>query len=899
MSTIGQTQLQQHGYQEVVLYWAVKLKSGEWVGDETLRLVQLQGQEKVGDLFQFQLSLRGNTDASGSTLTFDALLGQPITIGIVYPKLGSTPQDFKAALAGSSVPGMVLRSGIVASMAMEQPGSYQLVMRPSLWQLTLTNGYQIYPQLSLRDVIAKVLKQFGITYSMIGITGSSNPALTRVQDWFQAGETALAFIQRIIRKAHIFFYYQHQPWVDEVIFSNSTDYPWALPEQPKLRYTYSHLPAQHEDDVVTHYHYQQHMVSSSVAATQTRQQAAWEADTVANTQSYQGKSDTAEGTLPFYVYKIYQYGCSDQEAQHEADTQQQMINASATEFSGGSQSPALQAGYKFSLADQQGESHTPNPIQPSLAGQTFVITEVSHQVSIDGQYQNTFKATEPQGLITVFSIQETHQGSVLATVVDHGGGGSAVSAGEWKYYAPAVFDLELQQCRDRNSADSVLQAKGVFVQFSVQGTQSEPCWVKLAAHMQNIPEVGATVVVTRANDDSELPEIQSIVQNNGTKVVTPSGWTASTHVGSQYSTQYGDSQSIRFGKLSQVCLSEAIGIVQEAYDSGQYRDSSYSQGASFSYATAEEGKQGLLSRSKSWGCTYSEHYGQKSWSHSEIDSSYSEQLMVDTESHSTIQNKSLSYSTIGETEQHSEILKDTHSYSTVKGLSYSESTLGSVESKSTIKEDNIQDSLIKGDSISTHQVDGLSDSTQTMNQVSSSMTASTQSSTSAIGTTTSANVIGSATQGTVTGVSMTSSAIGLTYSANVVGSSTAVNTTGVSVSETTVGSSVATNITGASVNTSVVGASTNTNVIGSSTDVGVTGTSTRVSVVGESTQVNVTGVSNDVSVVTSSNSVSVKDTIAVVDVVASGVRFQTSPDLVKTEIIGTEISLLSAIKLIM
>ncbi len=100
--------------------------------------------------------------------------------------------------------------------------------------------------------------------------------------------------------------------------------------------------------------------------------------------------------------------------------------------------------------------------------------------------------------------------------------------------------------------------------------------------------------VTRAQDQSELPEIQSIIHANGTKVIQPSGWTANTNVGSAYSTGYGDGQSIRFGLHSQADLNRATGIVGDQYATGKFREASYSQGASYSYATSETGAPGLL-----------------------------------------------------------------------------------------------------------------------------------------------------------------------------------------------------------------------------------------------------------------------------------------------------------------
>ena len=171
---------------------------------------------------------------------------------------------------------------------------------------------------------------------------------------------------------------------------------------------------------------------------------------------------------------------------------------------------------------------------------------------------------------------EQRADEVLAKVVDVGNNGPT----DWRYYEPSNFNLELNRLRDAEATPQDLLAKGVYVEFSSPGSPPGPVWVKLASHMQTVPEIGVTVLVARANDESELPEVQSIVQANGTLVVTPSGWTANTHVGSSYSTSYGDGTSIRFGLKSAFNLDNAVSIVSSAYDSGEYRDTSYSQGAS-------------------------------------------------------------------------------------------------------------------------------------------------------------------------------------------------------------------------------------------------------------------------------------------------------------------------------
>ena len=238
-----------------------------------------------------------------------------------------------------------------------------------------------------------------------------------------------------------------------------------------------------------------------------------------------------------------------------------------------------------------GADTLPAPMQPGLDGQQFVLTEVKHEASADGSYKNDFQAADAAGLITPFSLESTQQGSVLAEVVAYHGGQAPT---DWRYYLPANFDLETSALSD-SLAETTL-AKGVYVRFATADPASAPVWIKLGSSMQTVPEIGVMVVVARAQDESELPEIQNIVHANGNLVVTPSGWTADTRVGNSYSTSYSDSKSIRFGSNSLVDLPTAISTVNGAYGSGLFKDVSYSKGASYSYSTSETAQAGLLNQ---------------------------------------------------------------------------------------------------------------------------------------------------------------------------------------------------------------------------------------------------------------------------------------------------------------
>lgn len=847
-STVGRTAIKPIGKQGesssplLFLHCGIFLAGNQWLSDETLRLLSFEGQESVSEPFDYTLQLRGNTSPNhGRVLNFDAVIGRPVTVGINDPTLHDKPDAaarFVQALRTGGASGLTLYNGLVTSFAMDEPGVYRLGMKPALWKLTLTNRYYIHAQMNVRDVIANLMRAHYIDYSLDAVSGDDNIAVARVQDWLQAGESDYEFLRRMMAKAHIYYYFKHTGNGHTVVFANRPAYPKAFGDRP-LRYTHTtmdELGVQH-NDVVFQYSYQQTLKSTGVNGVFAHQENAFEQDPVATFQTFGSYMPADPGELPFNQYRTYQYGMSSGTVRQYVRNTASCMAASAEQLTGSSTCTALRVGYQFTLSGNMAKGVHPSPVQPSLEGRPFVLSKVQHKASADGGYTNSFEATGAGSMLTAFSVQDTQQGAVLAKVVDIAGQGPT----DWRYYEPSNFDPESSRLRDADATPQDLMAKGVYVQFSSPGSPAQPVWVKLSASMQTVPEIGVTVLVARANDESELPEVQQIVQANGSLVVTPSGWTANTHVGSSYSTSYGDGQSIRFGRTSAYDLDRAIGIVSSTYESGQYRDTSYSQGGSYSYATSENGPDGLLSRSDSFGCNYSTHQGKEVWSKSTI-------------------GQSTSYSTIG----------DTYSEDTVTGTSTRHSTQNIVIGQSSINQQSNVSSV------------GLNDSQDTIG-----MTVSR----SAIGESVGASVTGLATQVSLTGVRKDISVTASSDGTSVTGISESVSVTGSNEMTSLTGTNSQTSLTGSNTGISLTGASSQISLTGSSTDVSIVGSATRMSVTGSSTGLTVTGDSTDISVTGSETRVGVHGSSTSVDLTGGGVSVTIAAARASADIVGVSISI--------
>lgn len=681
----------------------IREASGKRIDDSYFRVQSIQGQEALSQPFEFNVELRADDDqvnSGGEPLTFDSLLNKNIMLGYVLPSaqeeyIATSTKTSVVSSHGDTFPRRYF-CGVVADFSFSSPGQYRLTVKPALWRASLTNRYQLYQGKTIEGVLQEVLDAHGVSYEM----HLDSVAVDREQDWIQTGETDLNFIQRLMHKASIYYYFVHTEAGHKMVIANTPQYKVITngSEAPLvLRYVHSsagELGTQ-EDEHITDYSYKKTFSSSGVHSLLVRSEAVWESDSIAGYSKYEA-AEADIHRLPFREYKIFQYGGSNDEVELEGKKSWQMIQSAATSLSGSSTSSLLSAGHSFTTMNDS-EVHSPGyefdkphnspsvQIRPELEGVSFVVTQVQHKISLSEPYQNSFEATQSNMLITPFSVDNTQQGMILAEVVKDE---TAQNPTGWKYREKTNFYMEPHTSEDRGSSE-IYKEKGVLVRFVTDSmAKQDAVWVKLAQHMQTVPEVGVTVSIGRSSDESELPEIQSVVQTNGSKVIMPSGWQANTNVGSSYSTSFGDSKGIRFGKNSQADLDGAVKIIENKYSTGEFKDVSYSKGASYSYSTSEDGKDGLLSESETYGSTDSKYYGAFTKSYSEIGKS---------ESESTVD------------------------------VSYSKQTIGSQESVTTINGSNKSTTTMNGKTTSktTHNGDIESTSSITANQKSTSTTVGT------------------------------------------------------------------------------------------------------------------------------------------------------------------------------
>lgn len=552
-------------------------------------------------------------------LDFASVLGANATILLGTPE---TDVDVDKGNYPATRP-VVYFNGIISNFALSERGAYQATLKPELFKLSLQNKYRVFSNSTILDVVKAVLDENSINYNKAALE-SNQPKVVcglaqyRKQDWLQAGESDLDFITRLMSKVNLFYYFVHDETSHTMVITDQPYYrsiyhrevnaqgQFAETDQLKPLYlSFTQQASADRDDYIHQFTYQQNLTTSGVTTILAQKESVWESQNTAQVSPIYQQREYQQPSLNMSHMHTVQYGASWEEADKMTTTAINKINAAKHSFSGGSGCPELKAGHKFKVLEtwdmtsQRGFS-TSLPVRPELNDLDFVVTSVSHQAKAEGDYSNQFSAVIASGLPIGVDPHGVAQGSILARVtakpavtsssaslsglddettseVDHTGSAAI-------QLEKSVFTFDSNQFQFQiDETDTPFACTGVYVRFIDQPEDASPVWVKLAEHMQTVPEVGVYVVVSRSSDENEIPEIQQILQAKGNKVIMPKGYTCSTNVGDNYGTSYGDSTSIGFGADITTPLSTAQNIVNTQRATGHYNDVRYGESTSYGY----------------------------------------------------------------------------------------------------------------------------------------------------------------------------------------------------------------------------------------------------------------------------------------------------------------------------
>ena len=696
-------------------------KGGKLTAEPTLRLVKFEGTEAVSQPFSYQLEVHEYARSTAPTkvktfLSSDALaklVGQPVSVGIGVEKncspaiLADLIANEGAKLTETKSDEVAVFNGIITQVGISKVGVYHLTMQPSLYRLTLVNNYRIFKQKQLWEVIKDVLTEHGITGKAVDfsqISSGENLATLRKQDWIQAGETDLEFVQKLMQQAHLYYYFKQGVAAHTLVVTNSRQYPSIFVKTGKtVHYTYTDASpvGMDQEDVISSFTFQHKLVAKQVAALVATTPPASAADgydtgTTLQTSIYQNAppKQTTPQSATFSSYQTFSYGGSEKEAELYHEEQNRAFKTDASSLAGGSKCKHFRVGHQFEMrCSVDGEDPLSYAEIDAVENQKFVLTSVKHTCTLPGDYSNEFEATplDEKTQIAPVDLTGTHQGSIVATVVSAPSASAPGAAPDFdaKNFSDSSQNLDYSPDKDPQSDIGAQNVQGVYVSLSTGALDgdTDAIWVRLGASMQTAPAIGSVVLIAPSSASMAEPEIQNTLLERGHKTVTPDSFTPNNTIGNSYNTNYGDSISINMpmseeasgppqsvvqaiwpsASISNGTFSAVTQMLDSIWQNGAapvpaiptdpsppatntFKDVSCAIGASYSISASPTGRAGLLSQSESYGSTYSKTEAAEQRSETNCDTVYTTDTHKNVTSITKITGTQTTNSTIGTSE---------------------------------------------------------------------------------------------------------------------------------------------------------------------------------------------------------------------------------------------------------
>ena len=187
------------------------------LGKDKLLLIGISGQESISRLFNFQLELLA-TNANSKDVAFDKLLGQKISVEITADK------SDKRYISG-------LCNRVVEGEQDTEFTTYHLEIVPQFWLWTRKAQSRIFQQMSVPDILKKVLEGMDPAPSF-ELQGTFEK-----RDYFvQYRETDFNFACRLMEEEGIYFFFNHTSDGHKMVLSNSPQSHPDVPINSKLIY---------------------------------------------------------------------------------------------------------------------------------------------------------------------------------------------------------------------------------------------------------------------------------------------------------------------------------------------------------------------------------------------------------------------------------------------------------------------------------------------------------------------------------------------------------------------------------------------------------------------------------------------------------------------------------------
>jgi len=178
------------------------------LGKDVLVLVRLSGREELSRPFEYRLELVSER----ADISPESILGTNATI--VLADAGSTQvRHINGAFSSFS------QAGVVNSPAFPNGDAYayRAVLSPYLWFLTRRSDCRSFSDMSVEDIVKKVVATYGIQIDT-RLGGACKPW----KHCFQYRETDFNFISRLMEQEGIYYYHEHSNGAHKLVLMNGT-----------------------------------------------------------------------------------------------------------------------------------------------------------------------------------------------------------------------------------------------------------------------------------------------------------------------------------------------------------------------------------------------------------------------------------------------------------------------------------------------------------------------------------------------------------------------------------------------------------------------------------------------------------------------------------------------------
>jgi type VI secretion system secreted protein VgrG len=185
------------------------------LGDDVLFLQKFTGQEGISQLFSFQLELASEKPP----IKLESIIGQNVTVNMILSDVSTR-----------------YFNGFVSEFAQTGQDSqftyYHAEVVPWLWFLSQTSDCRIFQNKTVPEIVMQTFQEFGFRDFRIALQSTYE----RLDVAMQYHETEFNFISRLMEKARIFYFFEHEQGKHTFVMADQPAAHPVLPGKPTVSY---------------------------------------------------------------------------------------------------------------------------------------------------------------------------------------------------------------------------------------------------------------------------------------------------------------------------------------------------------------------------------------------------------------------------------------------------------------------------------------------------------------------------------------------------------------------------------------------------------------------------------------------------------------------------------------